>query len=63
MLVNAGLIHYSDRLWAGQLGFNFWWGQEIFLFSIMSGPVEGLTGSYTVDAVVYFTSAVKSVGA
>jgi hypothetical protein len=27
------LSQYSDRLWAGQLGFNFQQGQEIFLFS------------------------------
>jgi hypothetical protein len=34
---------YSDRLWAGQLVFNSWQRQEIFLFSIMSRLALGPT--------------------
>jgi hypothetical protein len=54
---------YSDRLWAGWLGFDSWQGQETFLYSSVSRFGSGAhPASYPMDSGGFLSPAVKWPG-
>jgi hypothetical protein len=56
------LIQYSNRLWAGWLGFHSWQGQEIFLFSTVFRLALGPTQLPIQWALGAFSLGVKWLG-